>query len=224
MGAEIADSPGLDRAWWLRVPLVLTSPRHVFAALRDDSDEAAAARSEPVLAVVLLAGIAAVLATDLSGRIFDDPVFDPRDGPADVLLFAVWAFLAGSLYGFAALFLLGGLLHLGVNLAGSEGSYRRTRHVLAFAVVPLALSFGAWLVRVSVYGGDLLRRGGSDTGFGDALFELLEAGFVVWSCALVVVGVRTVHGWTWARSLAASALVLALPALALADAADLLGL
>jgi hypothetical protein len=199
----------MEREWWLRVPLVLTSPRHVFAALRDDSDEAAQARSEPVLAIAILAGIAGVLASDASGHLFDDPEFDG-------ILVAVWAFLAGALYGFAGLFLVGGLLHLGVTLAGSLGTYRRTRHLLAFAAVPLALALVAWPVRLAIYGEDLLRRGGGDTGVGQRVFEVLEAGFVAWACVLLVIGVRTVHGWSLPRALAASLPVLAAIALTLA--------
>ena len=214
--AETAPNPELDREWWLRVPLVLTSPRHAFAALRDDSPEAASARAEPVLAIMLLAGIAGVLSADVSGRLFDDPEFDG-------LLVAVWAFLAGGLYGFAGLLLVGGLLHVGARIAGSEGTYRRSRHLLAFAAVPLALSLVLWPVRLALYGGDLLRRGGDDTGAGNAVFEAFEAGFLVWACALVVVGVRTVHGWSWARTFAASAPVLALCSLVLVEAYDVVG-
>ncbi len=57
-------SEGLNsqRAWWLRTALVLQAPRSVFAALRDESDEAVENRQEPVTALVFLAGIAAVIA------------------------------------------------------------------------------------------------------------------------------------------------------------------
>ena len=209
--AEAAAAGRLDREWWLRVPLVLTSPRHVFAKLRDDSAEAAAARAEPVLAIVLLVGIAGVLSADVTGRLYNDPEFDG-------LLVAVWAFLAGGLYGFAGVLLVGGLLHVGATLAGSEGTYRRSRHVLAFAAAPLALLLLAWPVRFALYGDDLLRRGGGDSGLGNVVFEALEAGLLAWALVLVVLGVRTVHGWSWLRSLAASSPVLALAALVLADA------
>jgi hypothetical protein len=215
-GAQVAGTPELEREWWLRVLLVLTSPRHAFAALRDDSEEAAHARAEPVLAITLLAGIAGVLASDVSGRLFDDPEFDG-------LLVAVWAFLAGALYGFAGVFLVGGLLHLGVTFAGSIGSYRRTRHILVFAAVPLVLSLVLWPVRLAVYGEDALRSRGGDTGFGNSVFEALEAGLLVWTVVLLVLGVRLVHGWTWLRALAASSIVLALALLTLVDAYDVLG-
>jgi hypothetical protein len=207
----LAAGAAAERDWWLRVPLVLLSPRHVFAALRDDSDAAAHARQEPVLAIAVLAGIGAVLSSNVSGRLFDDPEFD-------ALLVAVWAFVAGGLYGAFGLFGLGGLLHLGSTLAGSVGSYRRERHVLAFAAVPLLLALPLWVVRLSVYGEDALRRGGADSGTGNAVFEAVELGLLGWVLALVVVGVRFVHGWTWPRSLAASGFLLGLAAVALADA------
>jgi hypothetical protein len=215
-GAQVAGTPSPEREWWLRVPLVLSSPRHVFAALRDDSDESVAARAEPVLAIVLLAGIGGVLAADVSGRLLDDPEFDG-------LLVAVWAFLAGGLYGLTGLFLLGGLLHLGATFAGSLGSFRRTRHIVAFAAVPLMLSLVAWPVRLAVYGEDTLRSRGDDTGVGISVFEALEVGFLAWALALLVLGVRTVHGWSWMRSLAASLPVLAPALLALGSAYDVLG-
>ena len=47
-----------EKAWFLRALLVLQSPRPVFAALRDDSDEAAEARQDAGGAIVWLAGIA----------------------------------------------------------------------------------------------------------------------------------------------------------------------
>jgi hypothetical protein len=31
---------------------------------------------------------------------------------------------------------------------------------------------------------------------------LLFYGFVVWALALLIIGVRTVHGWSWSRSFA----------------------
>src|SRR5206468_3984467 len=55
--------PGAMRDWWIRTLLVLQAPRPVFVALRDDSRESASERAEPVLLVVILAGIASVLAT-----------------------------------------------------------------------------------------------------------------------------------------------------------------
>src|SRR5262245_64575799 len=61
----------LQKEWWLRALAVFTSPRGTFAALRDDSAGAAEARQEPILAIILLAGIASVLATSPAGRLLD---------------------------------------------------------------------------------------------------------------------------------------------------------
>jgi hypothetical protein len=170
------------RDWWLRTFLVLQRPRPVFVALRDDSKESLADRAEPVLAIVLLAGIAGVLSTATAGRLMDPP-----DG-YDWLLVAVWTFIAGSLYGAFGYFTFGALLYGGAKALGSQGSYRR-----------------------AVYGGDLFRSGGSDTGAGADAFAALGLTFVAWSAILLIVGVRAVHGWTWARALAACALALAAP-------------
>lgn len=190
------------RDWWLRTLLVLQAPRPVFAALRDDSKEAAADRSEPVLTVVLLAGIAYALATPTAAHLMDD-------GNYDGVLTAVWAFIVGGLYGGAAYFALGGALHRVVLLLGSRGTYRRTRHVLAFAAVPLVVSLVLVPLKLALWGGDVFRSGGSDSARGQTVFAVLELAFLAWAVALLVVGVRAVHGWTWARALAAVALTLA---------------
>jgi hypothetical protein len=192
------------RDWWLRALLVLQRPRPVFVALRDDSKESLADRAEPVLAIVLLAGIAGVLSTSAAGRLMDDSSYDG-------LLVAVWAFVAGSLYGMLGYFAVGALLHGGAKALGSQGTYRRSRHVLAFAAVPLALSLVLWPVKLAVYGEDLFRSGGSDHGTGAYVFEALQIAFLLWAVALLVVGVRSVHGWTWARAAAASGLAVAGP-------------
>ncbi len=190
-----------EREWWLRVPAVLLGPRAVFVALRDGSQEQVDARQEPVLALVYLAGIAAVLSTSTAGRLLDDAEYDG-------LLVAVWAVVAGGLYAFAGYWLIGGALYLGARGLGGLGDYRRGRHVLAFALAPLALSLLVlWPVQLIVFGGDLFRRGGSDSGAAGSVFDALELAFAGWSAALLLVGVRAVHGWTWGRALGALGLV-----------------
>jgi hypothetical protein len=190
-----------DREWWLRVPAVLLSPRSVFAALRSEEQEEVEARSEPVLALTLLAGIAVALGTSTARVLYDDPLYDP-------LTLAIWAILAGGFVAFAGYFIVGGALYLGARGLGSAGTFRRARHVLGFAVAPLALSaLVLWPLGLAVFGTDLFRRGGTDDGVGGDLFYALALGFSLWSAALVLVGVRTVHGWTWWRSLAALGLV-----------------
>ena len=190
-----------EREWWLRVPAVLLGPRPVFVALRNDSEEEVDARQEPVLALVYLAGIAGVLGTTTAGTLFDDPEYD-------ALLAAVWAVVAGGFYAFAGYWLIGGALYLGARGLGGLGDYRRSRHVLAFAVAPIALSLLVlWPVELAVFGGDFFRRGGSDEGTVGTVFDVIELGFGAWAAALLLIGVRAVHGWSWLRSLGALGLV-----------------
>jgi len=179
----------------------------VFVALRDDSSEAASDRAEPVLLIVMLAGIAGVLTTGTAAHLMDDSSYDAG-------VTAIWAFLVGAIYGGVAYYVVGGLLHRSAKALGSQGSYRRARHVLAFACVPIALSLVLWPVKLSVYGGDWFRTGGRDTGVGGAVFDLLTDAFFVWALALLVIGVRSVHGWTWARALAATAIAVVAPVVA----------
>ena len=80
--------------------------------------------------------------------------------------------------------------------------------MLAFAAVPIVLSLVVWPVKLAVYGADLFRTGGSDTGAGADAFAAIELVFLAWSVILLVIGVRAVHGWTWARAAAACAVAL----------------
>ncbi len=190
-----------DRNWWLRVPAVLLSPRSVFVAMRDESRDDLDARSEPVLALVSLAGIAVALGTSNAGQLYDNPEYDP-------LLVAVWAVIAGAFVAFAGYFIVGGAVYLGARSLGGTGTFRRARTVVGFAVAPLALSLIVlWPVRLAVFGSDLFRRGGPDGDTGGRVFEVLELGFAVWAAVLLLVGVRAVHGWSWWRSLGALGLV-----------------
>jgi hypothetical protein len=198
---------GADRGvrdWWLRTLLVVQHPRAVFVALRDDSKEAVSNRSEQILAIVILAGIAAVLITPTASTLSDD------SGPSGIVI-PIWAFLFGLIYGVFAYFVIGGLLYFSVKALGSQGTYRRARHVLAFASVPIALSLVLWPFKLGFYGSDWFHAGGRDTGLGGGIFDLLTYAFFVWALVLLVLGIRAVHGWTWARATAATALALVLP-------------
>jgi Yip1 domain len=174
----------LQKEWWLRTFAVFHKPRLVFAGLRDDSDEAAEARQEPVLAITSLAGIAAVLSTSLSGRALDDPAFSNS-----VLAVLSWAFIGGLVYG-AIVYWLGGLIvHAIASALRTESTYRQARHLVAFAAAPLALSLLlVWPIRIAAYGNDLFRSGGSDTGAGDVLFDLLILASYAWTFGLVAFG------------------------------------
>jgi Yip1 domain len=192
-------------AWGGRAVRVLRSPRPVFATLHDDRDEVAFARQEAVTALVFLAGIGGVLAAPATGRLLDDP-------SVDGLLIAVVAMVQGLIYGVFGYWLGGALLLLGTDFAGASATYRQARHVLAFAAAPLALSLVTlWPLRIAVFGGDVFRSGGSDEGTLGTMFVLAEVGFIAWSTILVVIGVRAALGLSWARAVAGSAPLAAVP-------------
>ena len=212
MSAEAQPSTAsLERDWWLRLGLVFTAPAAVFAWLRDDSDEAAHARQEPVLLVGFLAGAAGVLTSNGIAHALDDFGLDGVD-LAVVILFAA------LIYGLVGYFVFGALTYIGEQLADGLGSYRRARHILAFACAPLALSIVVWPVRLALYGADNFRTGGSDAGTGGDVFEGIETAVVAWCFALLVLGIRTANGWSWRRTAVASAVPAIVPVLALARA------
>jgi hypothetical protein len=191
-----------ERAWWLRTLAIFQSPRAVFAALRDDSESDAAARQEPVLALVLLAGIAGVLLAGSTGKLLDQDLVDNS-----LLVVAVLVFFTGGIYGAATYWLAGGLLHTGIRGAGGRGTYRTSRHILAFSAAPLVLTLLAvWPLRLAVYGRDLFRSGGADEGLGNWIFTGLIGVFVLWSLALLALGISVVHRWTFLRGVIALAL------------------
>lgn len=193
-----------EKEWWLRALAVFQSPRAVFAALRDQSDWEAEARQEPVLAIVLLAGLAGVLLAPSTGRLLDEPLVD-----GSLAVVAVVLFVAGAMYGAAAYWIGGLALFVGLKGAGSRGGYRRARHVLAFAAAPLILGLLLlWPVRLAVYGSDTFRSGGSDSGAGVALFDGLHAAFAIWAGGLLVYGISVVERWKLLRAAVSIALML----------------
>lgn len=202
--AETGAGLSSARAWWLRLPGVLVGPGSVFFALREDDPDDVAARSEPFLLVLWMAGAAAVLATPTAGALLDNADYD-------ALLLAIWAFVAGGLYGAVGYFVLGFVLYFGVRLLGSLGDFRRARHIVGLSLVPLALSLIVLLpARLALYGGDAFREGGSDEGTGESVLLALQLAFAAWSLGLLVLGVKVVHGWTLARTAGAVASAAAL--------------
>jgi len=189
-----------EREWWRRVLAAPVRPRASFAALRDERREDAEALQEPVLAVVLLAGMAAVLATPAWHTLMDN-----RE--RDALVVAVLTFVGGGLYGAAGYWLVGGALHLGVRGLGGTGSYRRSRHLLALALVLVAASLVLLPVEVAAYGGDAFRSTGDYDGGPEAVFLVLRLGFVAWTLGLLAVGIREVERWAWGRVAGAAALL-----------------
>jgi len=200
MSAEAQPRPAqAERQWWARLVRVLTAPTSVFVWVRDDSEAAAAARQEPLTAVVFLSGISIFLSTRTAGRLFDDIEFD-------WLLVAVEAVVAGLLVGIQNFWILGGAVFLGSRAADSAASYRQARHVTALATTPfvLALIF-VWPVRLAMFGADVFRSGGADRGAAEVVFRAIDVGLLAWTAALLVIGVRTLNGWSWARTLASLA-------------------
>ena len=196
----------LEQSWWLRAPAVLVAPRPVFVALRDDSEEAAENRQEPLIALLCFASIAAVLGTSAARTILNEG--------GSSLIVPIWAFVGGAFYALAVYWAGGGLLFGAARRLGGVGSFRRARNLVALASAPLALTlFTLWPIRIAVYGENLFRTGGDDYGRGDTIFGAVYYGILAWSIYLLVVGVRSVHGWTWGRALAVVGLAAAFPAL-----------
>lgn len=200
---ETSRQDSLDREWWLRTLAIFQAPRAVFAALRSEAPEDVEARQEPVLALVLLAGMAAVLVAPSTGRLLDESLVDNS-----MAVVAVLVFITGALYGTATYWIGGAALYVGLRGAGSKGSYMLARHILAFAVAPLVLGLlFVWPVRIAVYGSDLFRSGGSDTGTGNVVFEAILGAIGLWATGLLVYGISVVERWSVVRSLVALALV-----------------
>lgn len=193
-----AQSRAVD-SWWLRALLVAQAPRAVFAAVRDDSREAAEDRQDAIAAVAFFVGVALTLVSSQAGSFADDPA---RAG----IVIPVWLFIAGLLVGLINYWLAGGVFFLTLQWLGASVSYRQARHLLALAAVPVALSLVLLPVRLALYGGDIFRSGGSDGGSSAHVFPVLEIGFGVWALALLAIGIRVVVGWAWPRTLAAVAL------------------
>jgi hypothetical protein len=202
--APSAPKQSADREWWLRTLAIFQSPWAVFEALRDESKEQAEARQEPVLALVLLAGLAAVLLAPSTGRLLDEGLVDNSFAVLAVLLF-----LTGAIYGAASYWIGGAALFVGLKGAGSQGSYRRARQLLAFAAAPLVLGLVlVWPVRLAVHGSDTFRSGGGDTGTAVAIFEGILALLGAWALGLLVYGISVVERWRVLRAAVSLALML----------------
>jgi hypothetical protein len=211
----------LEREWWLRALRVLVRPRDVFAELRDDSRDAAAARQDPIAAIAYVAGISIFLATPTAAHMADEVSLDALLGLVEVLF-------AGLLVAFQNFWIVGAILALGVRAAAplqqsvanplkAHASYRQCRHIVGLAAMPFVLELvTAWPVRLALYGSDLFSTGGSDAGTGDKVFHGIDGAFLAWSVLLLLVGVRVVHEWTWLRSLAALSVAVVFLGLAIA--------
>jgi hypothetical protein len=202
---QVADSVGDERArrtealvgeWWRRVPRVLWSPRAVFAALRETDEDDQTARQEPILAIVLLAGMAAVLM--IGGTLVSDP-------SVDGFVAAAVTFIAGGLYGASGYLVLGVGVMLGVRGAEGQGTFRQARHVVAFSVVPVAVSFLVTAPVIAVvYGSSYF--GDETPGSSTQVMLAIGLPFVAWAAALLAVGLRVTYRLSWRGVAAALAL------------------
>ena len=200
-GAELAEAgEAAARAWWRRVPEVITAPRAVFAALANTDDVDVDARSEPVLALTVTAGMAAVLLTPAWGRIMDD-------SSVDMLVVIVLTFIGGLFYGAAGYFLLGLALWLGAKGVGVEAPFKIGRQIVAFAALPLALSLVVVVPAIVLgFGSDWFRTGGEDEGTGRTVVTAIGIAFAAWSLVLVGLGLRTTFRLPWLGVVGALAL------------------
>ena len=188
------------RRWWRLVPRVLTRPVEVFLALREDDETDVEARSEPILAIVIVAGMAGILLTPAWGTLLDEESLD-------WLVLAVVTFIGGLLYGAAGYFLLGLVVWLGARGVGVDTRARKMRQVVGFAAVPLALSIVITLPAIVLaFGSDWFRTGGSDGGTGRIVVVSVGLAFALWSLGLVAVGLRTTFELPWRGVVGALAL------------------
>ena len=192
IGAERAIAgEAASREWWRRVPRVVTAPRTVFAALAETDDTDVDARSEPVLAITILAGMACILLTPAWGTVMDDPT-------VDALVLVVVTFIGGLFYGAAGYFLLGLALWLGARAVGVDSPFKIARQIVAFAALPLALALVVLVPAIAIgFGSDWFRTGGSDEGAGRVVVTALGLAFVAWSTVLVALGLRTTLRLPW---------------------------
>ena len=192
----------VERAWWGRLPQLITSPRAFFSELRDESREAADARQEPLLAVSVLAGFAMFLAL----ATLEPPYgrFDSLSG----LNLTLETILGGMIVALSNVWLGGVLVYLGARGLGATSGYRLARHITGFATAPFVLSLVLVVpVRVGLYGMSLFRVGGGDEGAGGDVFIGIDAALLVWTIALVLIGIRETQRWPWQRALGALGVV-----------------
>jgi Yip1 domain len=189
----------VERAWWSRLPRLLYAPAEVFAELRDESREASDARQEPIVALTFLAGIAMLV-----GLVAIQPPYNRFYESLSAFNMTFEAILGGALVALSNFWVGGALFYLGARGLGAMTGYRLARHIAGLATAPfvLVLVF-AVPARVGLYGVDLFRDTGRDSGVGGDVFIAIDAVALVWTLALVLIGIRVTQRWTWGRAAAA---------------------
>ncbi len=172
----------------------------MFAALRDDDEIDVLARSEPILAIVILAGVAGILLTPAWGTYLDDESLD------GITLFVV-TFIGGLFYGTVGYYVLGLAVWLGCRGVGVETRVRKARQPVAFAATPFVLSLLVTLPAILLlFGDDWFHTGGSDAGLGRAVVDGICLGLALWSLGLLAYGLRTTFRLPWRGVVGALAL------------------
>jgi hypothetical protein len=188
------------RQWWRLLPRVLTNPVTVFVALREEDETDVEARSEPILAIVIVAGMAGILLTPAWGTLLDEESLD-------WIVLAVVTFVGGLLYGAAGYFLLGFVVWLGARGVGVDTRSRPARQLVGFAAFPFALSIVVTLPAIVLaFGSDWFRTGGSDDGTGRGIVLSVGLAFALWSLGLLAVGLRATFELPWRGVIGALAL------------------
>jgi len=186
----------LEREWWSRLPRLLYAPAEVFAELRDESREAADARQEPIVALTFLAGIAMLV-----GLVAVQPPYNRFYDSLSAFNMTFEAILGGALVAISNFWLGGALLYLGARGLGAVTGYRLARHIAGLATAPFVLVLVlAAPARLGLFGVDLFRDGGGDSGVGGDVFIAIDALALAWALGLALVGVRVTQRWTWGRA------------------------
>jgi hypothetical protein len=185
----------LEREWWARLPRLFYAPASVFAELRDESDEAGDARQEPLTALVFLTGIAMFLGLFA----LEQPYAHLADLSA--LTLTVEMIFGGAAVALTNFWVGGAVVYLGMRGLGAMSGYRLGRHLAGLATAPFLLVLLFVVpVRLGLYGMDLFRNGGSDTGAGRDVFVTIDGIALAWTLVLVLIGIRQTQRWSWGRS------------------------
>jgi hypothetical protein len=189
----------VEREWWSRLPRLLYAPAEVFAPLRDESREAADARQEPLVAVAFLSGIAMFI-----GLVALEPPYNRFYTDLSAFNMTFETILGGALVGIANFWLGGALVYLGARGLGATSGYRLARHIAGLATAPFVVVLALVVpVRLGLFGVDLFRDTGSDSGAGGHVFIGLDALALAWTLLLALIGIRETQRWSWARAGAA---------------------
>ncbi len=199
MSVQTQQPDAVEPAWWSRLPLLLYAPATLFAELRDESRAAGDGRQEPLVAVAFLAGIAMFV-----GLVALEPPYERYHYDFSGFNLSLYSILGGALVAISNFGLGGALVYLGSRGLGATTGYRLARHVVGLATAPFVLLLVFVVpVRLGLYGTDLFRASGGDSGAGGDVFIALDALTLVWTLALALVGIRTTQRWTWGRAAAA---------------------